>query len=432
LNKENIEKIKPNVCLIKDCNRLIHKKSKYCIFHASAEEKTEKEFEKALKEYIQEIKEEDKDYNFRDFIFIGYIEFNNNVFKNTSFWGSIFQGDVDFLAATFIVETIFFGATFKGNVRFIGTTFQGYADFREATFKGDAKFHVATFQGDAFFSEATFKGVAKFYGATFEGTAYFSEAIFKGDADFRKVKFKLLNDFMGAIFEGNTDFYNAIFSLGNKLKLIVKGSGFISFEHTFLENVFLELYLDEGVLIDFTDVLLRNTKIIREQINNHILQEERKDFEQAKEVYLLLKNNFHSIGRYEDESWAFKKEKDMERKSYCHFRTFHKWLWSCFLNGIFGYGERPVRVIMSAILIILGFTFLFMISGISDTSIGGFTSKNFLDCIYFSVITFTTLGYGDFRPLEGCGRVFAGTEAFIGALIMALFVYTFARRTGGK
>jgi len=170
----------------------------------------------------------------------------------------------------------------------------------------------------------------------------------------------------------------------------------------------------------------------KKEIFNRILQEQEKKFSEAKEIYLLLKNNFHSIGRYEDESWAFRKEKDMERKSYFHFKSLHKWLWSCFLNGIFGYGEQPGKVIISAISIILIFTFLFMSSGISGTGIEGSISKNFLDCVYFSTVTFTTLGYGDFRPLEGCGRVFAGTEAFIGALMMALFVYTFARRTGGR
>jgi len=409
LNKENVKK---NVCLIKDCDRPTHKKSNCCIFHASAEEKSEKEFEKALKEYIQEIKEEDKDYNFRDFIFIGYIEFNNTIFKTdyTSFLGAIFQGDVDFLAAAFSGCSLFFGATFKGDVRFIGADFQGYADFREATFEG----------------------AANFWGATFEGTAHFEEATFKGDADFRKVKFLLLNNFMGATFERAADFGNVIFSPGNKLNLKVKGSGIISFEHTFLENVFLDLDLDNGVLVDFTDSLLGNTKAQKKQIENHILQEKRKEFSQALEVYLLLKNNFHSIGRYDDESWAFKKEKDMERKGSCHFNTLHKWLWSCFLNGLFGYGEQPVKVIISAIIIILIFTFLFMGSGISSSIIGSSTSKKFLDCVYFSVITFTTLGYGDFRPLEGWGRLFSGTEAFIGALMMALFVYTFARRTGGR
>jgi len=42
------------------------------------------------------------------------------------------------------------------------------------------------------------------------------------------------------------------------------------------------------------------------------------------------------------------------------------------------------------------------------------------------------LGLGDFRPVESWGRIFVGSEAFIGAFMMALFVYTFARRTGGR
>ena len=114
------------------------------------------------------------------------------------------------------------------------------------------------------------------------------------------------------------------------------------------------------------------------------------------------------------------------------FKSLHKWLWSCFLNGIFGYGEQPFKVIMSAILVILFFASLFMIFGISNVGIEFNTSNNFLDCMYFSTITFTTLGYGDFRPLEGLGRIWAGSEAFIGAFMMALFVYTFARRAGGR
>ena len=76
------------------CGRPTHKESKYCIFHASAEEKTEEEFKKALKEYFEEIEKENKGYNFKDFIFIGYIDFTNIVFKNkyVSFWGTTFEG----------------------------------------------------------------------------------------------------------------------------------------------------------------------------------------------------------------------------------------------------------------------------------------------------------------------------------------------------
>lgn len=522
----NKEKNNSKKCPI--CGRLTHKESKHCIFHASAEEKTEKEFKKALKEYVNKIKEADSDYVFFEFIFVGEINFKKdltiNTFKKADFNEAIFEGYADFSKATFKGHTNFYEATFRGgacfreatfeenavfqevtfegntgfkgttfrkHANFKGTTFGGHAYFKGTTFKGHAYFYEATFEENADFSEATFeentifrkatfevytyfykatfKGHAYFKGTTFGGHAYFKGATFSGDADFKGATFKGDANLKGATFRKNVSFReatfegdvsfgeatfegdvsfgiktikkdmifsNALFTQGKTLEintLKIMNKVVIKFDNAYLENVYLELILGKKTLIYFnTKKILQNYVIKGNQIKNHILQEECKEFMQAKEVYLRLKNNFHSIGRYEDESWAFKKEKDMERKSNCHFKTLHKWLWSCFLNVIFGYGERPARVIMSAILIITLFAFLFMTSGISNVGIEHITSNNFFDCMYFSTITFTTLGYGDFRPLEGLGRILAGSEAFLGAIMMALFVYTFARRTGGR
>ncbi len=427
----NKEKAKKSVCQIKRgivstnkneyykieyCNMPTHKKSKYCIFHAKLAEKEEEEFKKALQEYIEKIKENNLDYDFFKFIFVGKIDFEKefklNTFKDVNFMDATFEDDVNFFPATFEDGASFEGVTFKNNAWFASTTFKDYASFTDTTFKKDA-----------FFEEVTFESTADFTRATFEEDANFVATIFKSNVWFEN-----------AIFKKNVDFSWAILPPGKNLALVVKNRGNILFKQTFLEHIILSLDLEKETFIDFTNAILSNTSMKMEEIDGHILQEQEKKFSDAKEVYLLLKNNFHSIGKYKDESWAFKKEKDMERKDNCHFKTLHKWLWSCFLNGIFGYGEQPVKVIISAMSIILIFTFLFMSSGISSTGIGSSLSisKNFLDCVYFSTVTFTTLGYGDFRPLEGWGRIFAGTEAFIGALMMALFVYTLARRTGGR
>jgi len=478
----NKEKLKLKTCQIEYCDKPTHKESKYCIFHAKPEEKEEKEFKKSFEKYIEEIKRLEKSqYDFKQFIFIDDINFKEDfkisTFKNADFTGAIFKGKVGFFDIVFEGDTSFGWATFFKDVNFHGSTFVEEAKFSFATFKEEARFFAIKFKGNAKFDEANFKGYSNFSavnfyteadyrGSTFERNIVFDMGIiFKGDALFNAVVFEkgpkfyitriesdkkeyktvfeglanfpaaVFKDdpvFGGAIFKNNVVFSGATFPTGSRLLLKVINGNKLLLDGSFLENIFLELDLGENVMVNLNNVMLRNTKIEKKEIFNRILQEQEKKFSEAKEIYLLLKNNFHSIGRYEDESWAFKKEKDMERKSYFHFKSIHKWLWSCFLNGIFGYGERPVRVIISAISIILIFTFLFMSSGISDTSIGGFTSKNILDCLYFSTVTFTTLGYGDFRPLEGWSRIFAGTEAFIGALMMALFVYTFARRTGGR
>mgnify|MGYP001142848219 CR=1 FL=1 len=135
--------------------------------------------------------------------------------------------------------------------------------------------------------------------------------------------------------------------------------------------------------------------------------------------------------------------------------NFKKWITSAFSNMIYGYGEKPWNVIKTAVAIILIFALSFSFIGLGNPEIIEIYGKihpipgtdmritsegivqntkimQFSDSLYFSLITFTTLGYGDFRPLEGWGRILAGSEAFIGAFMMALFVYTFARRTGGQ
>jgi voltage-gated potassium channel Kch len=51
----------------------------------------------------------------------------------------------------------------------------------------------------------------------------------------------------------------------------------------------------------------------------------------------------------------------------------------------------------------------------------------FFNSLYFSVVTFTTLGYGDISPV-GVARFIAACEAFLGSFTMALFVVVFVKK----
>jgi hypothetical protein len=55
------------------------------------------------------------------------------------------------------------------------------------------------------------------------------------------------------------------------------------------------------------------------------------------------------------------------------------------------------------------------------------TMNLFLSCLYYSVVTFTTLGYGDFTPV-GLSRAIAAFEAFSGSFTIALFVVVFVKK----
>lgn len=43
-------------------------------------------------------------------------------------------------------------------------------------------------------------------------------------------------------------------------------------------------------------------------------------------------------------------------------------------------------------------------------------------CLYFSVVTWTTVGFGDVVPAQPLARAFAAAEAFNGAIVMAILI----------
>lgn len=129
------------------------------------------------------------------------------------------------------------------------------------------------------------------------------------------------------------------------------------------------------------------------------------------------------------------------RKAECrHMATpkgLKRTMWS-FWGWVCGYGEIPLNVLRTAIVVVLTGALVFAFAGIEDNDIPlrVTDATNFLDvleilgsCLYLSIVTFATLGYGDLVPLSGIAKAFASIEAILGALLMALLLYCVGRRT---
>ena len=88
-------------------------------------------------------------------------------------------------------------------------------------------------------------------------------------------------------------------------------------------------------------------------------------------------------------------------------------------------------LLINYIEILIGFAALYLYTGTIGDMCRVPISKS-LDAIYFSSITITTLGYGDFTPLNGKGRMLVSVEAIAGmiftVLIIAIFVGLKQRR----
>lgn len=106
--------------------------------------------------------------------------------------------------------------------------------------------------------------------------------------------------------------------------------------------------------------------------------------------------------------------------------TFLSW-WLGSLNRlIWGYGEMPFRTFGIAWGVIALSDFCYYVSGSVLT--GGFVQKiGLFESFYLSVITYTTVGYGDYLPM-GWIRGVAALEALSGILFTPLFLIALTRR----
>ena len=58
----------------------------------------------------------------------------------------------------------------------------------------------------------------------------------------------------------------------------------------------------------------------------------------------------------------------------------------------------------------------------------GPTLADLVHCLYFSVVTFTTLGYGDMQPSTMPAKFLANCESLVGLILVAAFAVCVAKR----
>lgn len=147
---------------------------------------------------------------------------------------------------------------------------------------------------------------------------------------------------------------------------------------------------------------------------------------------------YEQAGKEEDASDAFVRENDLiaEIRGGKTIRTVY-----FILKHVSDYFQNPKKVAVWAVFIILVSSILFSISGIAPSGevqqswrTGEFLSyesfEEFGDALYFSLVTFTTLGYGDYAPSNLVSRIFANLVSMGGLLLASLFLVTLVKKYG--
>lgn len=131
--------------------------------------------------------------------------------------------------------------------------------------------------------------------------------------------------------------------------------------------------------------------------------------------------------------YLYKKSEYKTLKGFEKVKSYLYWM-------LCGYGEKPTYALITSIEIVLIFTILYMFTGLSigidiiDYDV--LILKNlptdglildFLKSMYFSVVTFTTVGYGDITPI-GLSVFLSGIEMFLGVTMVGIWTATLARK----
>ena len=151
-------------------------------------------------------------------------------------------------------------------------------------------------------------------------------------------------------------------------------------------------------------------------------------------VYRNLKLNAMSMGHFADAGELTYLEKTADRDGLFHhaftreheavggrIKAIFSWLGSMMWNWLWGYGEKPERLALAMLANVLVF-------GTLQYELGGIPGKTWWECIYFSAITFLTIGYGDLTPHGMLPQFLAMLEGAAGVTTFGMLVASASKK----
>ena len=168
------------------------------------------------------------------------------------------------------------------------------------------------------------------------------------------------------------------------------------------------------------------------------------DFEYASVLFKHAAINHERDGDFLDFSACFYKSKEAYRKfvilcllgskdvkntAYKSITSFFKKILSAVLLTlswlVWGHGEKPLRTFFAGISIIVVAAVFYTFGSLNQS--GALFRPDFYQGFYFSVVTFTTVGYGDYTPI-GLSKIVAIVEAICGLFILPISVIGLSRK----
>jgi hypothetical protein len=401
-----------------------------------------------------------------------------------------FESPVRFDGSTFTGRVVATEATFDGDADFVGVTFASRVTFDEARFRADADFGESVFEADASFRGAAFEGEANHV----EQNASFDGVTFTEDADFRDARFTR-GSFRTTTFHGTCDFRSVTFREAAAFELvpggsdsyvdltdavvnggtIVEGGEPVPYDLTraTIGDVRLEGTGDGYDLLDHFRFCL--TEFDEFDFSDHHASLERNDWtihdfientatgsyavpltsETIEETYRKAQDSAAAVGdtpasrEFEFKRYYYNRQKNWD----ILLNEYSLDVWgrvkktaSVGLNYVMqvtcGYGNRLPRIAawtfllpaLFGVLYVLGGPFLTQAGSVFAPGVDGASQtapEVLFDGLYYSYISFSTIGYGDIGPVGWAAKLLAASQGMLNGLFFTLLTFTLFKRVLG-
>lgn len=159
-----------------------------------------------------------------------------------------------------------------------------------------------------------------------------------------------------------------------------------------------------------------------------INHEKDMDFQRFSDCFYLSKENFRKYLA----NAVFKPKNNKQiipgaeiESSIGKLGKFRLWLFYSFSNFIWGHGEKPVRTLICAFLLVSLSAVIYSCGSLVKG--GEMFRPDIFNAFYFSMVTFTTVGYGDMTPV-GFTKLVVIFELSCGLFIMPMFIIALSRK----
>lgn len=338
----------------------------------------------------------------------------------------IIRGDVCLSCVSFLGEVCFDWAIFMGRVYFSRVRFEKKARFFRVSFRGYVFFLLeTTFKEEVVLFGSCFSRAAQFNGIVVRSSASFKSVVFQAEAHFAGADLGRIAEFNGAIFSGDPHL-----KLAELRKLTPRCLDQIGWAYR-QSHVF-----DAGYFFALA--------------GERYSDQEAPEYSRAADSFRNAKVEYEKEGKYDEAGEMYVREKDSIRKQLWHqmrsqrssfMKRSIKWLglnaWKVSCN----YGEAPLWFIGWAAFIILFFALIYspFLNWWPPESCESWAliefreypyaeGNSFLTALYFSVVTFATLGFGDITPMNSFGKVVVIIEVLSGYVMFGILITLVARR----